>query len=58
VAGASKLMPTTSVTTKIDTEVYRGTKAAASLAGKSMQQWVEEALRKALPPQFRKGLKS
>ena len=51
-------MSQTAVTAKIDTEVYRSTKAAASLAGKSMQEWVEEALRKALPPQFRKGLKS
>ena len=51
-------MPKTSITALVDIEVYRATKAAAGLSGKSMAQWIEDALRKALPIQFKKGLKS
>lgn len=51
-------MPKTSVTAQVETDIYRAVKAASGLSGKSMAQWIEDALREALPPQFRKGLKS
>ncbi len=51
-------MPKKAITALIEDDVYRATKAAAGLRGKSMAQWIEDALRKALPAQFRKGVKT
>ncbi len=51
-------MPKKSITVRIEVDVYRAVKAAAGISGKLMAQWVEDALRKSIPPAFRKDLKS
>ncbi len=47
-------MPKTPITAQVETGVYLATKAAAALSGKSMAQWIEDALKRALPQQFKK----
>lgn len=42
---------------KLDPAVWKAAKVAAAASSKEMWQFVEDAIRAAIPPQFRKGLK-
>ena len=45
------------VTTYIEETVHAAAKGAAALAQISIAQFIEDAIRKAIPPAFRKSLK-